>query len=324
MLDARRLQLLHQIGSAGSITAAARSLSYTPSAVSQQVAALERATGMQLVVRLPRGVRLTDAGRALADHGAAIERHLHQAEEELEAVRAVGGGRLRIGAFPSAGATLVPKLVSIFTRRHPGVEVTLEIQEPRESLDAVRAGLLDVALIFTYPFDDGPAAADLVVEPLVADEIFVAIAADHELAGRPELDARDLAGVPWLVSTDPDCARMLHHIAAEGGFEPRTSFKSDDYLTVGRLVAAGLGAALVPRLAADAMPASVRLLPLRDSLVRDIAMASAAEASPAVGAMLAIARDESAQSAPSARERPTTSATAARAETSSLTNTLRR
>lgn len=292
MVDARRLQLLHQVASAGSITDAARSLSYTASAVSQQISALERTTGLPLIVRLPRGVRLTEAGRVLADHGAAIERHVRQAREELETVRTLGTGRLRIAAFPSAGATLVPRLVAVFTRRHPRVEVTFEIQEPRDSLDAVRTGLLDVALIFTYPFAPGPDLSKLAVHELLADEILVAIARDHALVGRPELDVRDLADIPWLVSTDPDCARMLHHIAAQGGFEPRTGFESDDYMTVGRLVAAGLGVALVPRLAADAMPQMVRLMPLRESLVRNIAIVSAADMSPAVSAMMAIARAE--------------------------------
>jgi DNA-binding transcriptional LysR family regulator len=291
MLDARRLQLLDAVGTAGSITDAARSLNYTPSAVSQQISALERATGLQLVVRLPRGVRLTEAGRVLAGHGAVIARHVHQAHEEMEAVRTLGAGRLRIAAFPSAGATLVPRLVSIFSRRHPNVQVTFEIQEPRDSVDAVRTGLLDVALIFTYPFATRPVFSRLAVQELLADEIFVAIAGDHALAGRSELDARDLADIPWLVSTDPDCARMLHHIAARGGFEPRTGLESDDYLTVGRLVAAGLGVALVPSLAADAMPETVRLMPLRESLVRNIAIVSAADPSPPVSAMLAIARE---------------------------------
>ena len=292
MLDVRRLQLLHAVASAGSITGAARSLSYTASAVSQQISALERATGLQLVVRLPRGVRLTEGGRVLADHGAAIERHMRQAEEELEAMRTLGAGRLRIAAFPSAGATLVPRLVSVFTRRHPLVEVTFEIQEPRQSLESVRTGLLDVALIFTYPFGTRPDFSKLAVQELLADEIFVALARDHALAGRSELDARDLVDIPWLISTDPDCARMLHHIAVQGGFEPRTGFESDDYMTVGRLVAAGLGAALVPRLAADAMPQTVRLMSLRESLVRNIAIVSAADPSPAASAMLAIAHEE--------------------------------
>lgn len=292
MLEARRLQLLHLVATAGSITRAARVLHYTPSAVSQQIAALERETGLQLMVRMPRGVRLTDAGKVLADHGAGVERHVSQARQELDALRTLGAGRMRIAAFPSAGATLVPRLVSVFTRRHPNVDVTLEIQEPARSLEALRSGLIDVALVFTYPFAPDPDFSNLEVESLLEDEVFVAVAADHELGGESALESGALADARWLVSTDPDCALMLRHVASRSGFEPRITFESDDYMTVGRLVAGGLGVALVPRLAADAMPDSVRLRPLQPSLVRNIVVVTTSDPTPPVSAMLAIAREE--------------------------------
>src|ERR1700756_2270325 len=134
MLDVRRLRVLKEVAEQGSFSAAADSLSYTQSAVSQQVAALERETGTQLVQRNARGVRLTEAGAALVCHADAIIARLAAAEAELEAIAGLRGGRLRLATFPTAGATLVALAVAEFSRRHPGVELTLCDAEPEESL----------------------------------------------------------------------------------------------------------------------------------------------------------------------------------------------
>ena len=266
-------------------------LHYTASAVSQQIAALERETGLQLIVRLPRGVRLTDAGKVLAEHGGAIERHVSQARHDVDAIRTLGAGRLRIGAFPSVGAALVPRLVSVFRREHPLVDVRLAIQEPQRSLDGLRSGRLDVALVFTYPFAADPDFTGLVAEVLLEDEVYVAAPAAHEPAADPALDAGDLVEASWIASSDPGCALMLGHVAAQAGFEPRIVFESDDYMTIGRLVAGGLGVALVPRLAADAMPDAVCLRPLSPPLVRNIVVVTGEDPAPSVQAMLAVARE---------------------------------
>src|SRR5918911_1772240 len=129
MLDVRRLKVLREVAARGSFSAAADSLSFTQSAVSQHVAALERETGSTLLERGPRGVRLTDAGRALVEHADAILARIDDAEQELAAIAGLRGGRLRIATFQSAGATLVPQAVGEFRRRHPDVDVTVKQEE---------------------------------------------------------------------------------------------------------------------------------------------------------------------------------------------------
>src|SRR3954447_25350425 len=133
MLDVRRLKVLREVAARGSFSAAAESLSYTQSAVSQQIAALERECAAKLLERGPRGVRLTDAGRALVQHADAILARIDDAEEELAAIAGLREGRLRLASFQSAGSTLVPRAVAAFRDRHPGVELAMVQAEPEEA-----------------------------------------------------------------------------------------------------------------------------------------------------------------------------------------------
>src|ERR671917_426182 len=139
MLDVRRLKVLREVAARGSFSAAAESLSFTQSAVSQQVAALERESGTKLVDRGPRGIRLTDAGRALVSHADAIIARIEDAEEELAAIAGLREGRLRLASFQSAGATLVPRAVAAFRDRHPGVELAMIEAEPEDAAAHLRA-----------------------------------------------------------------------------------------------------------------------------------------------------------------------------------------
>src|SRR3954463_13634701 len=149
MLDVRRLRVLREVAARGSFSAAAESLSFTQSAVSQQVAALERECGAKLLERGPRGVRLTDAGRALVEHADAILARIEDAEEELAAIAGLRGGRLRIATFQSAGATLIPRAVGEFHRRHPKVELTVK-QEECVSVEMLTSGEVDVGLMMDF------------------------------------------------------------------------------------------------------------------------------------------------------------------------------
>src|ERR687894_2936315 len=150
MLDVRRMRVLKEVAAQGSFSAAAEALSFTQSAVSQHVAALEREAGASLVERGPRGVRLTDAGRALVEHADAIIARLDDAEEELAAIAGLRGGRLRIASFQSAGATLVPRAMGEFHRRHPDVDVTVR-QEDCGANEALAAGEADLAIVMDFP-----------------------------------------------------------------------------------------------------------------------------------------------------------------------------
>src|ERR687894_221394 len=148
MLDVRRMRVLREVAVQGSFSAAAEALSFTQSAVSQQIAALEREAGTVLVQRNARGVRLTEAGEALVRHADAVLARLAEAEAELEAIAGLRGGRLRMAAFESAGATLMPLAIAAFRHQHPAVELSLNLSEPDDSVPTLRTGGLDLALVF--------------------------------------------------------------------------------------------------------------------------------------------------------------------------------
>src|SRR5881394_3479260 len=143
MLDVRRMRILREVAARGSFSAAAEALAYTQSAVSQQIAALEREVGTKLVERNARGIRLTDAGEALVRHTESVMANLAEAEAELEAIAGIRGGRVRLASFPSAGSAIVPQAIANFRSRHPGVELNLSEAEPQDSLPRLRAGELD-------------------------------------------------------------------------------------------------------------------------------------------------------------------------------------
>src|SRR5829696_6022136 len=146
MLDVRRMRVLREVALKGSFSAAAESLSFTQSAVSQQVAALEREAGAVLVERRARGVRLTDAGEAVVRHAEGILAKLAEAEAELEAIAGLRGGRVRMGAFESVAGTIMPLAISRFAAQHPAVELSMALMEPEDAVAAMRAGDIDLAL----------------------------------------------------------------------------------------------------------------------------------------------------------------------------------
>src|SRR5919198_108477 len=192
MLDVRRLRVLREVAACGSFSAAAESLAYTQSAVSQQIAALEREAGTTLVERSVRGVRLTDAGRALVQHADVILARLADAEAELEAIAGLRGGRLRLVAFPSAGATMMPEAIARFRPRHPAVELPLAPADPEPAIIKLRAGeadlVLDITGAFRPPRDDGIERVHLLDDPM-----YVALPKDHPLANKRNLKLEELA-----------------------------------------------------------------------------------------------------------------------------------
>jgi DNA-binding transcriptional LysR family regulator len=260
MLNLGRLKVLCEVVRHGSFSAAAESLTYTQSAVSQSIARLEAETGVLLVIRDRGRVRPTAAGATLIDHADAIFGQVQAAEDELAAVLGVRGGRLRVASFPSAGATLMPLAVATFRARHPGVALTLAEGEPEEIAPRVRAGEFDLALLFSFGAPGGAngragRAGDalergLRTVTLLEDPMHVALPAEHRLARRPSLALADLRDDDWVqTSANSPCAREVVRSCLAAGFEPNATFESDDYETVQGLVAAGVGVALIPRLA---------------------------------------------------------------------------
>jgi DNA-binding transcriptional LysR family regulator len=301
MLDPRRLLILDAVARAGSMTAAAAALAYTPSAVSQAMSALEREAGAALVLRGPRGVRLTEAGAVLARHAAALRERMELAAEELHDVTSLRAGRLRLAAFPSAGSVLVPPAVAAFRAEHPAVELSLDEAESDEAADGLRDGRFDLAIVFEYDFEAAMDPAGIELHPLGTDQMLVALPPDHPLAGRDTVAMDGLAGETWVSSADPTCNRALTHGAGRAGFTPKVAFASDDYGAVGRLVMAGVGVALVPELAAAAVGDAVVLRRLDPAPSRRISVAVPLVRSAAADAMLAVltsARGRSTSSAP--------------------------
>jgi DNA-binding transcriptional LysR family regulator len=250
MLDVRRMKVLREVAVRGSFSAAADALSFTQSAVSQQVAALEREAGTILVERSARGVRLTEAGEAVVRHADAILARLAEAEAELEAIAGLRGGRLRMASFESAGASIMPLAIAGFRERHPAVEMSLSIQEMEDAIDGLRAGELDLAL--TEGAGERATTPDgIELVHLLDDPMYLALPLGHPLAHKPRLRLADLAEDAWIQgAANSGCACNLLAMRAcqSAGFEPRVAFQSSDWTAVQGLVAAGVGVALIAEL----------------------------------------------------------------------------
>ena len=290
MLDVRRMRVLREVAAQSSFSAAAQKLGYTQSAVSQQIAALEREAGATLIERNPRGIRLTDAGEALVRHADGILARLADAETELEAIAGLKGGRLRLATFPTAGATLMPHAIAEFSRRHPAVELSLSEAEPDESLVRLRAGELDIALIEdSLEVDNDDDAVSLL--HLLDDPFYLALGKDHPLAGRRRLRFEDLSAESWIQGTvSCRCSRHTHMACVNAGFEPRVAYESDDFQVVQGLVAAGVGVALIPALGLVSERPDVVIRSVPKPPVRKIYAATLASGyrSPATAEMLTI------------------------------------
>jgi DNA-binding transcriptional LysR family regulator len=295
MLDVRRMKVLREVAAQRSFSAAAEALSFTQSAVSQHVAALEREAGTKLVERSPRAVRLTDAGRALVAHADAILARIEDAEEELAAIAGLRGGRLRLASFQSAGATLVPRAVAAFHERHPGVDLGMVEAEPDDASARLRSGEIDLALVYDYEAITGMLDEELELTHLLDDRYDVVVPKDHSLAGRRALRLSSLADEPWIASTDAcGCRQISERACQDAGFEMRVAFEADETMAAQALVAAGVGVSLLPRLALTTVhPAVVARSLGRDAPVRRVWAARLANGyrSPASEAMLQILRD---------------------------------
>jgi DNA-binding transcriptional LysR family regulator len=291
VLNVARLRILKEVAYRGSLSAAAEALDYTQSAVSQQVAALEAETGMALLERHPRGVSLTAAGQTLVGHAEGILARLDAAEAALSAIAGLRGGRLRMASFPTAGATLMPVAIAEFRAAYPEVELTLAEGEPEEIVPRLRAGELDLALLFEFegetPMQEGMSRVELLEDPM-----YLALPRGHRLAGAARIRLRDLAADAWVqTSSASPCARHVVRLCHAAGFEPSVSFESDDYQTVQGLVAAGVGVALIPELALSVVREEIVIRTLAPSApVRSVIAATPAGARlvPGAPAMLGV------------------------------------
>ncbi len=284
MLDVTRLRVLVAVARHGSVTAAAHALNYAQPSVSHHLARLEAETGTKLVQRAGRGIRLTDAGRLLAERAVEVIGRLDAAENELVVFAGLRAGRLRLAAFPSALGTIVPTAAAILDERHPGFDLRLTEAEPPEALRMLRAGYVDVALIFRHEADDGgtrrrrprrrprrladpladdapPPSADrddLRELVLLSEPVHLIMPDTAVCGGEPPLapavtelwpaDLARLSDQRWIAGCDR-CREHLLRQCAYAGFTPRIAFTTDDFVAAQALVTAGLGVTLLPGLA---------------------------------------------------------------------------
>jgi DNA-binding transcriptional LysR family regulator len=306
MLNVVRLKILKEVAYRGSFSAAAEALAYTQSAISQQIAALESETGMALLERHPRGVSLTAAGQTLVSHADGILARLDAAEASLAAIAGLRGGRLRVASFPTAGATLMPLAIATFSSAYPEIELTLAEGEPEAIVGRLRAGELDLALLFEF---DGEAllSEDVTRTELLEDPMYLALPREHPLVRKSRLRLADLAAQAWVqTSSSSPCARHVVRSCHAAGFEPNVAFESDDYQTVQGLVAAGVGVALIPELALSVVRDDIAIRTLSPAPpVRQVIAATPAGARlvPAAPAMLGVL-EEAARRYETQRGRP--------------------
>lgn len=282
--DPRRLLVFREVARAGSLAGAARALGWTQPAVSQHVRQLERSTGASLVVRAGRGVALTEAGRVLLRHADAIADRLEAAEQELGALAGLHVGQVRIAAFPTAAAVLLPPVLAALLHRAPGLDVRLDELEPPEAEAAVRDGSADLGIVFRHALDATPVEGDLQREPLTQHPVLAVVPTEDAVP----VELADLAGERWIAG----CARCRTHLmrcAAAAGFTPDIRFATDDHVVAQRLVAAGLGVALLPAWAlAASTQDGVRAVAIAgvDDRIVDILVRPDARRVPAVAAVI--------------------------------------
>ena len=291
MLDVRRMRVLREVIARGSFSAAADSLHLSQSAVSQQVAALEKEVGMQLLERTSDGPKLTSAGETLMVHADAVICRLEEAERELFEIAGLEGGRVRLVSFPSAGATVVTRAISIFRQRFPAIALELGEGEPEEAIPALRAGDFDIALGFDFSQHPEDVGRDLERTLLLEERMWVALPPGHPLAAADAVRLADLADEDWLCGRSGSCRAHVIRLCQDAGFEPAVSFDSDDYQVLKGLVSAGLGVTLLPELAlADRAP-GIELRPVTDKhTTRRVWAVTREDASrsPATDAMLGV------------------------------------
>ena len=263
MLSLERLRVLHAVSTTGSVAGAARTLHVTTSAVSQQLARLEREIGQTLVERHGRGVRLTDAGTLLARRAGDLLTQVERVEADLAEHSGAVTGPLTVGAFATAARGLLPGVLADLRSRHPDLSVSLAELEPHEAVPGVRRGTLDLAVVQDWPDNPLVVPAELARRHLLDDAFDAALPATHPLAGRSTVAITELAGDDWITwSTGQICHDWLIRTLWHPGPGPRVAHTASEHSTQLALVAAGLGVALIPRLGRETAPPSVRYVAL--------------------------------------------------------------
>lgn len=291
----QQLRLLREVATRGTIAAAASAVGYTPSAVSQQLAGLERAVGVAVLERVGRNVRLTDAGRELVDHADQLLTGVEAAQVALERLQGEARGELKVSVYESVGSTLLAPLLSLLAARHPHLRLRTQFMDhnPEEAIDRLAMGDLDIAFATDYPDAPEEPRAGIVRELLLDDRFALVVAEDDPLIG-PTVSLGQVADRPFIASSPAvSCGRYVVTACRQQGFEPDIVHELDDYPTALRLVAAGIGVAVIPSLGLVHVPPGIRAIALDEPVTRHVQLAfrDASAERPAIVAVRAALAD---------------------------------
>ncbi|MCO1660500.1 LysR family transcriptional regulator [Pseudonocardia humida] len=271
MLSLERLRVLHAVTAAGSVVGAAAALHVTTSAVSQQLARLEREVGQRLLERRGRGVRLTEAGALLADRAGELLAHVERVESDLAGHRGTVDGAVAVAGFATAVRGLLTGALGELRSRHPALRVSLSEREPHEAVPALRRGHLDLVVAQDWPDDPLAVPSDLSRRHLLDDPFDLAVSPDHPSAGRDRVGVDDLVDLEWISwSSGQICHDWLVRSLSTDVRGPRVAHTASEHATQLALVTAGLGAALIPRLGRDPVPEGVRFVPIDPAPTRRV------------------------------------------------------
>ena len=269
----RQLRMLREVAARGTIAAAAEALSYTPSAVSQQLAGIEDATGVAVLERVGRNVRLTDAGRELVRHAETLLSDLERAQTALESVAKETKGTVEISMFGSIAATIMPPVLQRLAIEHPELDVHTREMDPDIAVESLQLGDLDLLFFLDYPHAPGPRPAGVERRPIAADW-FRLVVPEADPVGAGPVDLADLADRQFVASPPQlSCGRCVVQACREAGFEPSIRHQIDDYPASLKLVAAGAGVALIPDLGLVDLPPGLRIVDLATPVCRVIELA---------------------------------------------------
>ncbi|MFG3099407.1 LysR family transcriptional regulator [Streptomyces sp. NPDC048182] len=290
--DIRKLHILRTLRERGTVTATAEALRMTPSAVSQQLTNLSRQLGVELLAAQGRGVRLTDAARLVLRHAEAVFEQLERADAELAAYARGEAGEVRVAAFSTAVPALVVPAIRTLRASHPQVTVRVRETEAAEAYDLLAAGEADLALSLAA---EAPTATDprFTRVPLLADPLDVALPPAHPLASAPTLHLTDLAAEPWIFGGSDPWSDITRRACEAAGFTPDQAHSAAGWTAILSMVAAGLGVALIPRMAAPHHEGvTLRELPAAQRPVRHVvaALRRGSEEAPALGRFLGVLR----------------------------------
>ncbi|MFJ7153920.1 LysR substrate-binding domain-containing protein [Streptomyces sp. NPDC101118] len=264
MIDPRRLRILRAVADHRTVTAAAAALYLTPSAVSQQLAALEQETGHALLSRSGRGVRLTAAGEILLAHAHEVQAQLERAEAELAAYAGGAAGEVTVAAFASGIAEVLAPAIARLAHECPGIRVRVRDAEGDQSLPLLLDGEADLALAVEYRGGPAPDDGRLSLVPLYAEPFDAVLPASHPLSIHPAVALAELADSDWISPYPGNpCHDVMVTACEQAGFQPRLAHSSDDFRAVVALAGAGAGVALVPR-------SALRGMELKDTVVRPV------------------------------------------------------